>query len=215
MSPMLQDFVSYIGQLEVYEKSVEILDKLVGVSLSAMQVNKVTDFYGESCGGEALLQPVLGEVKKQEKLYVEVDGSMLFTRDARWKEVKVGRVFKESDYVVSQRSNAGWIRHSQYIAHLGEHKDFTQKMDPLLDNYNVAASQLVIVSDGASWIQNWQQDAFADATFILDFYHAKSHLYNFTAVAFTDKKKGQQWAERQCKLLLESKVKIVIRNIPA
>ncbi len=213
MSPMLQDFVTYIGQLDVYEKSVEILEKLLGVNISAMQVNKVTDFYGSSCGGEAFLQPVLGSLKAQEKLYVEVDGSMVFTRDAGWKEVKVMRIFKQSDYVASKDEKAGWIKHSQYLAHTGEAADFTQKADTIIDNYKVRLEQIVMLSDGLSWIQNWQQDALEGATFILDFYHAKSHLYDFVKAAFSDQRAADKWARRQCGLLLQSKLKTVMQNI--
>lgn len=60
-----------------------MLEKLVGVTTSAMQINKVTDYYGTFCDEQALLKPVLGAVKKDEKLYVEVDESMVFTRELR------------------------------------------------------------------------------------------------------------------------------------
>lgn len=213
MSPLLQDFVTYIGQLEVYGKGAEVLEKLVGVTTSAMQLNKVTDYYGTCCDEKALLTPVLGAVKKDEKVYVEVDGSMVFTRDSDWKEVKVGRVFKQSDYVPSVNEKAGWIRHSQYLAHVGDAGTFTQKMDTLIDNYGIKPEQLIMVTDGAPWIQNWQEDAFAGATFILDFYHAKEHLYSFVKAAFRDAKQGGKWAERQCELLLESKLQMVLKNI--
>lgn len=202
-----------MGQLDVYEKSVEILEKLVGVNTHAMQVNKITDYYGSCCDEQQLLKPVLGAVKKEEKVYVEVDGSMVFTRDGGWKEVKVGRMFRQSDYVAAVDGKSGWIRHSQYLAHLGAATDFTKKMDTLIDNYQLKPSQLIMLSDGATWIQNWQQDAFEGATCILDFYHAKQHLYDFVKDAFGSAQAGAKWAEKQCKLLLESKVKTVMKNI--
>ena len=87
-TPLLQDFITFVGQLDVYEKSVEILEKLVGVNTNAMQVNKITDYYGGCCDEQELLEPILGAVKKQEKVYIEVDGSMVFARDGAGKKSK-------------------------------------------------------------------------------------------------------------------------------
>lgn len=161
---------------------------------------------------DALLKPVLTPVRQDEKVYVEADGSMLFTRDEKWKEVKVGRIFKSSD-CISPQGKPGYIRHSQYLAHLGDSKAFTSKMDTLIDNYNLVPEQIIFISDGAPWIKNWVEDAFPDATSILDYYHAAQHLYQFTEVAFADKKEAKKWAVKQCALLEESEVETVIANI--
>jgi len=213
MSSLLQELVAYAGQLNVYEKGNDVLEKFLGIQTSTMQVNKVTDHYGQSCGeDDELLKPVLTAVKPEDIVYAEVDGSMLFTRDEGWKEVKVGRIFKSSD-CVSPQGKPGYIRHSQYYAHLGDSKTFTAKMDALIDNYNLTPKKLIFISDGAPWIKNWIEDAFPYATSILDYYHAMEHLYQFTEVSFSDKEQGKQWAKEQSSLLLESEVVRVINNI--
>ncbi|HMT76345.1 MAG TPA: hypothetical protein PKA44_01455 [Saprospiraceae bacterium] len=51
----------------------------------------------------------LKDVSKQEHVYVMVDGSMLLTREESWKEVMLGRVFKESG-VVQLRNNWHFIQ---------------------------------------------------------------------------------------------------------
>ncbi len=91
-------------------------------------------------------------MKSDEVLYVEADGSMLLTREEGWSEIKVGRIFKISDCVHAD-GKAGWISHSQYTAHLGSHKPFTQALDSLIDKYDKLGSHLVFVSDGAVWIK--------------------------------------------------------------
>ena len=48
MSSLLQDLVAYAGQLNVYEKSNDILERFLGIEISTMQVNKVTDYYAMS-----------------------------------------------------------------------------------------------------------------------------------------------------------------------
>lgn len=213
VSSLLQDLIVYAGQLDVYEKSNEVLEKFVGVEVSTMQVHKITNFYGGHCNvNEELLEPVLSPKNKPgEVLYVEVDGSMLYTRDDGWKEVKVGRIFLSSDCIHPQ-GKAGYIRHSQYYAGLMDSKKFTQKMDILLDAYSLRQEQLVFITDGGVWIKNWIADAFPKSTAVLDYYHAVEYLARFASAGICDEKR-QQWVQEQKELLLKSKVSQVIQNI--
>jgi len=61
----------------------------------------------------------LKDVSKQEHVYVMVDGSMLLTREESWKEVMLGRVFKESG-VVQLRNNWHFIQSLHKTAWLGK-----------------------------------------------------------------------------------------------
>jgi hypothetical protein len=60
-------------------------------------------------------------------------GSMVFTREEGWKEVKVARLFKEKNcrHVEGKPS---YIKHSQYLAQLTGSKTFTGQLDGLIDN---------------------------------------------------------------------------------
>ena len=138
---------------------------------------------------------------------------MIFTRDEGWKEVKVGRVFKSSD-CIDPNGKQSWIRHSQYLAYLGNSKCFTNKMEDLIESYGDIKHRLVFLSDGATWIRKWEEDAFPNAISILDYFHAIEHLHEFIDSYFKEKGGGgEKWAEKQKKLLLDSKVKQVIKNI--
>jgi len=213
MSSLVQDLVAYAGQLNVYGKSNDILERFLGIGISTMQVNKVTDYYGSSCAKEeALLQVSLKPMKPKEVLYVEADGSMLFTRDNGWKEVKVGRLFKSGD-CIDPNGKQSCIRHSQYYGHLGDSKTFTSRMDTMIDNYQVRPQQLVFISDGAPWIRNWVEDSFPQAIAILDYYHALGHLCQFATKVFPDKAERDKWTNQQKELLLDSNVDGVIDNI--
>ncbi|HRO47605.1 hypothetical protein [Agriterribacter sp.] len=59
---------------------------------------------------------------------------MLLSRDEGWKEVIVGRMFT-SGSCIDPNGKSGWIRHCQYVAHLGNSKDFTQQMDSFIESY--------------------------------------------------------------------------------
>lgn len=213
MSPLLLEKVGYVGQLNVYEKSSEVLDFLIGYKTSAVQVNKVVNYYGDACSKDNhLLQPVIKDIAAEEKVYVMIDGSMVFTREEGWKEVKVARLFKEKD-CRRVEGKSSYIKHSQYLAQLTDSKTFTGQLDGLLGQYELKQTQLVMVSDGAPWIKNHAADAYEKATSILDYYHAAEYLHQFKDEAFNDKETGNKWAAEQSELLMEGGVKTVLRNI--
>jgi hypothetical protein len=208
----MQQLMTYCGQLDSYEKSNEVLKEMLQIEVSETQIYRVTDFYGKavesSVNGEAVLAPV----KKEEILYTEVDGSLILTREEGWSEVKVGRIFKSSDCIHAQ-GKPGWISNSQYIAHLGSHKPFTETMEDILDKYGKSEVGMVFISDGATWIKNWIEDAFPYAVSILDYYHVCEHLHEFSSSVFGDKPKEKLWTDKQKEWLLAGKVQTVINNI--
>jgi len=209
----MQELMVYAGHLDCYQRSNEIINKFLSVKVSASQVYRVTDLYGEQIGKTT--QPderTLTPVRKDESLYVEADGGMILTRKDDWKEVKVGRIFKSGDCIRAS-GKPGYISHSQYKAHLGDSKVFSAQMDHLIDSYAMPQCRLIFISDGAPWIKNWIEDAYPGAVSILDFYHAVEHLYGFAQRQFKDKGKLMKWAKKQSDLLLDSRVSTVIRNI--
>ena len=74
-------------------------------------------------------------------------------------------------------------------------------MDDLIESYGDLGSRLVFISDGATWIRNWVEDAFPSAISILDYFHAVAHLCEFADSYFTEKKAKRRWEENQKKLL--------------
>lgn len=202
----------YFGQSECYEKCPEVLEKTIGIKIGHTQVHRVADTYGEELAKTIDTTRTLAPLQAKEVLYVELDGSMLFTRDENWKEVKVGRVFKSSD-CIDPNGKQSWIRHSQYLAYLENSKSFTARMENLIDTYNPTKQQLVFINDGALWIKQWIEDAYPDALSILDYWHVLEYLYAFVNSFFADKTKGDKWVEKQKELLLNNEVKQVIKNI--
>jgi hypothetical protein len=203
----------YAGHLDCYEKSNDIISKFLSIKVSVAQVYRVTDIYGKQMGDtNNFSERTLTPPKLEETVYVEADGSMVLTREEGWKEVKLGRIFKSGD-CIDPNGKLSWIRHSQYLSHLGDSKLFTEKMDELISNYGRLEQKLVFISDGAVWIKNWIEDAFPNAISILDYYHVIEHLYQFVDVFFKEKIPAQKWAKKQEDLLKESKTEIVLKNI--
>lgn len=228
ISPYMQEKMVYAAQANCYGEATEALSKYLGVEVSVMQVHRVAN----KCGAELEKQKIaaqiepstqrqhekLAKIKPDEMVYGQADGLMLLTRKEGWKEVKVGRVFKESDCLSigsgpSTGDERGWIQHSEYEACLGNSRKFTKRFETQTDPYLPLGKRLVFVSDGATWIKNWIEDTYPKATQVLDWYHCKQHLCEFAEEFFKDKTEKQSWIDQQAGLLYESQAVAVIKNI--
>lgn len=211
----MQDLMTYAGQLDCYNQCNEIVSKFTGIDVSVMQVHRVTDTYGNLLEQQAATEPLLDEplkLKADESVYAMTDGSMILTREDGWNEVKLGRIFKESE-CMEVGGERGWIKTSMYEALLGSSKTFTQRFEQKLDVYRCLGKRLIFIIDGAIWMKNWITDAYPDATQILDWFHACEHLCEFGREYFKDEEQKHQWMEEQKALLYESKTTEVINNI--
>ncbi|MBF6607082.1 MAG: UPF0236 family protein [Chloroflexi bacterium] len=212
ISPRLQELMILYGERDCYAEAPEMLGQTLGISVSTSQVYRVTDTYGSELKEREEDKRLLPLLTKDEILYMEFDGSFIFSREEGWKEVKVGRLFKSTDCIRSDEKRS-WIRNSQYLAHLSDHQTFIGHADKLIESFGSVGNRLVCISDGAPWIRNWVEDSYPNALSILDYYHACEYLYEFANATFETEAKVKKWVQRQKELLLESKLHWVIRNI--
>lgn len=212
VSPKLQELMVYSAQTDSYENCNEVLKKYINIEVSATQVWRVANVYGEEVGKTISDEVILTPCKKDEVIYAMADGSMIFTREEGWKEVKVGRIFKSSD-CIHAGEKAGWISNSQYLAYLDKHTKFTNEMEKLLDHYADSNQPIVFISDGAPWIKNWIEDAYPKAISVLDFYHASEHLHDFAKTEFKDENFRKRWTDEKIKLLLDGQVEEIIKEL--
>jgi len=210
----MQEKMLFAGQHDNYGNADEIIGVMLNKRVSAMQVHRVTQAYGKEFSFAVQAERSLTPPLATEIVYAEMDGGMVLTREDKWKEVKVGRVFKSVD-CVQENAKRGCILQSQYVAHLGSLEPFCKTMDELLDDYGgtYLKERLVFITDGAVWIHNWSKDMFPNAVHVLDYYHASEHLYDFVKLQFKDDPAGKMWGKQQEALLLDSKVEQVIKEI--
>ena len=99
----------------VYEAGVDVFSQMLDVEVSAPQIQRVCAYFGgamedlikENC--EAVI-PQLVHQEKTDITYVMVDGSMLFTREDKWRELKLGRIFSDRQVVDIQESRKEYNR---------------------------------------------------------------------------------------------------------
>ncbi|MDC1266282.1 UPF0236 family protein [Flavobacteriaceae bacterium] len=214
ISSYAQETMCYMGQHLVFKEAEEIINTLTGANVKAKQIERLCHLYGQSLEDKLLYnievnayEQVLPE--ESEKLhYVSVDGSMYYTRDEDWKEIKLGRIYKEEDIAEVSKDRCE-LQSSTYVAHLGSSKDFLPKMEYYIENIN---NKFFIV-DGARWIWNWVEDTYPNCQQIVDFFHAKEHLCEFAKEYFKDRNYREKWICKQSLIMLTKGITPILETL--
>lgn len=212
ISVKLQENLCLLGQSEVFEDGSALLEKLLGLNISAKQIQRVSESYGalieEKEQNSIAREEGLKVEKEKDLTYVMVDGSMIFTREEGWKEIKVGRIFS-AESIVQVQEKRKEIMESSYVCHIGKHTDFLAKINNQAECY----LNKVCIGDGAKWIWNWADDTYPDMVQILDLYHALEKLSEYAKAQYRDIVEKNKWIETQKELLLTNKVATVINTV--
>lgn len=129
ISSHTQQILCYVGQQAVFEEAQALLSKLLGLEINAKQIERVCHYIGDEIekGDKSIIETQIhrkyGLEEKNQLHYAMLDGAMYLTREDKWKEAKMGRIFKDSDNINISK-NRELITGSQYVVHLGGHKEF-------------------------------------------------------------------------------------------
>ena len=212
ISAYLQEKMCFMGQQQVFDEASESFSLLLGIAVSDKQIERVCHHYGEKLEEKQQMAIASGEneSKKNDRqnYYAMLDGGMILTREEKWKEMKLARIFDVRERTLISK-NRNYIGETTYVAHLGGHRDFLQKVEYHLDT----KGDLIFVADGAKWIWKWVEAMYPESTQILDFYHATQHLFAWAKLSIKNPKKRQRWVDTQIFLLLNDRVKEVIDKI--
>lgn len=205
----MQELACYAGQQVVFEESSQMLSFIGGIEMNAKQIERICHYHGQQIEDAIQEQIETGDDKiyadNHERYYVMIDGSMYLTREEKWKEIKLGRIFRDTHNIKISR-HRGLITQSEYVCHLGVHTDFFEKLGVYIETLK----QPVFINDGAKWIWEWVETHYPNAVQILDFYHAKEHLCQFANEYFKCVYERKKWIEEHSQYLLDDKVELVI-----
>ena len=108
-----------------------------------------------------------------------------------WKELKLARLFRADDLVAIKERTT--IRQSDYVAHLGEHTQFTQQVAARIG----AKRNLIALGDGARWIWEFWSQHYPSAVQILDLYHVLEKLGGWARLMWGDSERCSDWMALQ------------------
>jgi hypothetical protein len=204
-SAYLQELALYTGQYAVFDEASELLRRVGGVELSDKTIERLCHHYGELLEEEEVEDTPIRDIRPH---YAMIDGSMILTREEKWKEMKLGRIFPFAAQIAeSEKRNL--ILESEYVAHLGSHEAFFEKLYLQI----AALTQVVFICDGAKWIWNWVEAHFPDAVQILDWFHVVEKISQFALLAFADKQLASQWIEEIKEDLWQGRTEAVLSRI--
>ncbi len=218
ISGYLQELITFLGSDHVFAEASEILDKLLGVKVSAKQVERVSEKIGQIIEDEQVSSSIKAEESSRTDNisthyhYVEMDGSMILTREEKWREVKLGRVFSIpiKDALKEPQSHIG---ESQYVAHLGSSEDFLPRLQAIIPK----VQHPIFIADGAPWIWKWVTEKYPNAVQVLDYFAAASHAmeyaHDFAKVAFKEKVDYDNWIGGVENYLLTDRVEALTRHM--
>lgn len=221
----LQEMLSDLAQSNVFQEVSNTLKKILKLDISAPQVQRVSEYYGDQLNpiieaNQEEFIPKLPEVNDPKiRTYNMIDGNMLCTREymdennkqlweEKWKEMKVGMQFRE-DTILQVSNSRKEIFNPVFVCHLGMAEDFFPKFERHLSRGDTK----VFICDGAKWIWLWVEFNFPGSIQILDYYHAVEKLKLFAKNHFLKEDIKQKWLQEQENLLKDNQVLIVIENL--
>jgi hypothetical protein len=226
ITPLLQSHLLEFSNNLPFERAVSLLSTAIpSAQTSSSQAQRLTQYFGSLEEMEELLQkPGFGTVESKdnsavEVLYVQADGGHLSTDDG-YRETKVGRLFaahqiekisSDNEDVELRRS----IERSDYLAHLGTHTDFTNRLNPLINAHlkNHPKAKVVAISDGADWIASWIKRDYPEALIILAFFHAMEKIGKFAGMVFSSAENRSRWVDNRKEEMADGRVDKVIMEI--
>lgn len=206
-----------------YQSSATVLGELSQVEVTAMTAWRCMQEAGQGVmqaeqdgtlsGMKDVLALGLGNAPHDTDLAAALDGCMVNVRQEGWKELKVGVVFEPVSQG-SQANQAGEVipdvhaRRQTYVSHLtnpegNNPEGIALKLvrEAQRRGWDVAR-QTSLIADGAAWIWNQAERHFPDSAHVVDWYHAKQHVWTAAHLAHGGDEAGAaQWVRAQSDLL--------------
>jgi hypothetical protein len=124
-------------------------------------------------------------------------------------------VFSSADVRTRKDGIAHDILKKEYMPCLGSAEQFKgYLLECAVRNGYGRYENTILLSDGASWIRNMEEELFPDALQTLDFYHLAENIYGFGKYLFQgDAKQYTPWAEELIGLLRNSRGEEALRRL--
>ena len=221
----VQEAVSLLSCECGFGTVADLMERLLGVSLSVKTVQQVAEeigqraeglleaeIEGQSDGPESVLSPP--EQSPPDTLILASDGCQAPQRDG-WHEVKVATLYPKDGRCRSGKRRK--LLRKGYFATLGNAEQFGWSLRACAKSWGVPKIRRVVcMGDGAPWIWNLADMHFPGAIEIVDFYHAAEHLWEAGEVLWGDRHTSvatRTWVRRYRKYLKQGRTDLVIGAI--
>ena len=200
-----------IGQVSLSSRQVETVAEAVG-----QQAEQIEQSQAEQSSQQGMEEVVGPQAEKASKRIwiVEMDGVMAPMRGGTSSEVKVGIIYGLEKRV--EISKDRWeLVERQRCEYRGGCQEFRQRLWAMILRVGVrAADRIVVIGDGAEWIDQTVELMFYGATRIMDFYHLAQRIWAVAGARYGEaSQQGSQWAHEKLSLMKAGQIERVIRAL--
>jgi hypothetical protein len=215
--------IKLLADLEITAKSIERYSEGIGADIGKRE--------GDYC--TAVMGPKPPEVHAEPiaTMYVEMDatGTPMVPKElegrvgkngdrAKGRDTKLGCVFTQTTFDEKGRP----VRDEDsttYIGGIETAEKFGRRIySEAYRRGSAFANRLVVLGDGAPWIWILAALHFPSAIQIVDLFHARKHLWDLSAILFSDPKDRAPWVKRAQRKLDAGRIEDLVaylRSIPA
>ena len=170
---------------------------------------------------EAEVEATTLEVRDHDTVYLEIDGHMCPTREERrdatdhgYREAKIAMAFCDREIAAVSKDRKELLR-PIFQGKIAPAEEFIADLQELYHRAHAdRAKRVVAIADGAKWIWNSVEEVAPEAIQILDYAHAKSHLYDAAKILYgAASPLVKPWVKKQQALLFKNEVGQVIKNL--
>ena len=229
ISPRLSQVICLLAQeASSFETARDILRRTLLLDISTSTIEHHAEEIGslllekenEECKytTSKIIQDLLeNKPKIPKRSYVQADGAMINTTTG-WKENKLGIIFDEADL---HRSGEGEkerisIKKKQLVSDLGGGvADFEKRLRYWLHKTDtLKAQEIVVVSDGAPWVERMFERNLVGAVHILDWFHVTEHLWDTAKNVFGEKsERCEPWICEYKDLIWNGKIEKALKAL--
>jgi hypothetical protein len=216
----LREKLALVAVLVAYHQAPQVCQTLLGSERYASSLRRVALREAERLS-HSPHRHTLRE-RKQDRIYVQIDGQLCPTREPRqgpedqgYREAKAVMAFSQADVAEVSKE-----RHELLAKVLKAQIMDSEAFRPLVAQvyqqaHGPQAAEVIVLADGAHWIWNLVGDLLPHAVQILDFSHAKHYLWEAAKQIYgtEDSSFVRPWVKEREALLFADKVEQVIAHL--
>lgn len=219
------------GQVED-DWAEQIFEQIGGLSISDTSIWRRVQVWGEKLKVQAEAQRVnatalpsrgeviRGTVTTPQDMGTAMDAAKINIREEGWKDLKVGCVFEialrpERDPESGEMVERAHAVQNSYVAHLGGPEKFGGLLWAEAVRRGVPqARDTIMLGDAAPWIWNVTEEHFNSSWQVIDWFHAKEHLYKAGHLVWGEESpQVQRWVKGMEKLLYQGHAQAVATTL--
>lgn len=227
LSKRMAEKVCLFAHQLTFETTSDLIERLINVKISTSTIKEVSESIGnklyeeeakliESVGRLVLDEEIESETL-ENRAYLQIDGAMIHHLK-EWKENKLGIMFSEKDIIhQGDGENARVsIKKKTLVSSFAQGVDEfkTRLRYWLIKSHTYCAREIIVISDGAVWIENLVNELIPNGKHILDWFHVKEKLWECAKKLFgDDSEKCKLWVTGFADRLWDGEVEEVLKDL--